>query len=341
MKNLGFSKAVLMLLVIVGHALAFWSGEWFPIVQVSIEEPALNLCFEWLSSFHIYAFVLISGYIFAYKVRKDEYNDFTQFLKKKVKRLLVPYLFVMFIWVAPLTEYLYKWDILTLFKKYILCINPSQLWYLWMLFWIFALIWPLKNKMIEKPVTGWIIAFLSYGIGLLGSWKIIDVFCIWEAFRFIPFFYIGMRIHKKESDDHQLFINKIPCLWWFAFDILLFSTTIYIKNLNGSIWAVIRYGSTFLLNLTGAVMAYKSLSVLGSRINAKNNRLIKKLASYSMPMYLFHQQIIYFSILALNGKVNPWAHAAINFTIAIIGSYLISFILMRWKITRILIGEKA
>lgn len=63
--NCKFVKTVLMLLVIFGHAIAFWSGHWFT------ENPAIGcnslstLC-SWIGSFHIYAFTLISGYLFAY-----------------------------------------------------------------------------------------------------------------------------------------------------------------------------------------------------------------------------------------------------------------------------------
>lgn len=57
-------------------------------------------------------------------------------------------------------------------------------------------------------------------------------------------------------------------------------------------------------------------------------------------MYLFHQQIIYFVIVALDGKVNPWVNVGMNFIVVVIGSFLISALLMRWKITRFLIGEK-
>ena len=59
-----------------------------------------------------------------------------------------------------------------------------------------------------------------------------------------------------------------------------------------------------------------------------------------MAMYLFHQQIIHFTISALNGVVNPWINAGVNFVAAIAGSLIISAVLMRWKATRFLIGEK-
>ena len=59
-----------------------------------------------------------------------------------------------------------------------------------------------------------------------------------------------------------------------------------------------------------------------------------------MTIYLFHQQIIYVCLYALNGLVNPYIHATINFIVAMISSSIISLILMKFKSTRILIGEK-
>lgn len=73
---------------------------------------------------------------------------------------------------------------------------------------------------------------------------------------------------------------------------------------------------------------------------SQNNKNFKIILSYSMPMYLFHQQIIYLSIVTLNGKVNPWINTDINFIVAFIGSFSISTIFMRWKGIRFLIGEK-
>ena len=85
-------------------------------------------------------------------------------------------------------------------------------------------------------------------------------------------------------------------------------------------------------------MAFEALQTLAIKINWKKRRTIKTIASYSMPMYLFHQQIIYFGIVLLNGRINPWINAGINFAIALIGSFLISWILVQWKVTRVLIG---
>lgn len=67
LSNCGFVKTILMLLVILGHACAFWSGHWFTD-NPALPSRGLNALFEWLNSFHIYAFALVSGYIFTYKI---------------------------------------------------------------------------------------------------------------------------------------------------------------------------------------------------------------------------------------------------------------------------------
>lgn len=51
---------------------------------------------------HVPLFLLVSGYIWAYiKMETDKYDDACVVLKKKAKRLLVPYLFVGVVWAGP------------------------------------------------------------------------------------------------------------------------------------------------------------------------------------------------------------------------------------------------
>lgn len=67
--NCRFLKIILMILVILGHACAFWSGHWFT-ENPAIKSEGLALIYSWVNSFHIYAFALVSGYIFAFKVMR-------------------------------------------------------------------------------------------------------------------------------------------------------------------------------------------------------------------------------------------------------------------------------
>lgn len=68
LKNCAFVKSALMLMVILGHSVAFWSKSWFTIQTPAFDSMTLSTIFTWLNSFHIYAFALVSGYIFAFKI---------------------------------------------------------------------------------------------------------------------------------------------------------------------------------------------------------------------------------------------------------------------------------
>lgn len=69
LQSCSFSKTVLMLLVIFGHAIAFWSEKWIPLVP-AYHCNSLGVLFSWISSIHTYGFVVISGYLFSFKLSR-------------------------------------------------------------------------------------------------------------------------------------------------------------------------------------------------------------------------------------------------------------------------------
>ena len=92
-----------MLLVILGHSVHFWTGDWFVLIKPVYESKLLALISTILSSFPVYCFVLISGYIFYFKTNEsDSYLKLSILLKKKAKRLIVPYYFVICVWCIPI-----------------------------------------------------------------------------------------------------------------------------------------------------------------------------------------------------------------------------------------------
>ena len=339
LSNVGFIKTILMCMVILGHACDFWTGNWFTENPV-FQSQGLSAFAGWLNSFHIFAFALASGYIFAFKILGGGYRKYFKFLQNKAKRLLVPYVFSMLIWVVPVSVYFFDWTAGDLFKKYILCINPSQLWFLWMLFGVFAIIWPMKKIMLEGSVIGWGISIVFYGIGIVGEFILPNVFCIWTACQYVIFFYIGMRIRVKSEKAESLMTERVRWYIWLVLDMILFVGSLWIDGQDGYIMKAVSLGLRLLLHIVGAIMAWSVLQILAEHIHWNNSKAFNLLSAYSMPMYLFHQQIIYFVITALNGAVNPWINAVANFAVATLGSFVISAVLMKWKDTRFLIEEK-
>ena len=115
LKNCSFIKTVLMLCVVLGHSFCFWGGEWFTNNPAVIVKTLIVFA-DWLNTFHIYCFTLISGYIFYHiKYDKGGYNKYIPFLLNKVKRLLVPFAFVAVVWVIPITLFFFDYGI----KKYL------------------------------------------------------------------------------------------------------------------------------------------------------------------------------------------------------------------------------
>ena len=336
--NCIYVKTILMILVVLYHSVIFWRGGWIneePIIQAK----SLAILAEWLNSFHIYGFVLVSGYLFYFlRYEKESYSLAKYFFNRKIKRLLVPYVFAAVIWVIPISNIFFDYDMITIFNNYFLAIAPKQLWFLVMLFNVFAIFWPISNVMEKYNFIGVIIVVFFYIVGRLCGHFMPNIFQLWTAFRYIPFFLCGFKIRQYGSDT----IKKIPALFYILIDIILFILCKVLENTNTNILIIKLFSNVLsvVLNITGAIMAFVVLQKLAGYGNWKNNRKYLFICKCSMPVYLLHQQIIYFSLVLLNGLINPYLHAVINFICAMFVSLLLSAILLKYKPTRFMIGEK-
>ena len=120
----------------------------------------------------------------------------------------------------------------------------------------------------------------------------------------------------------------------------LFVLSRVIQDFNDNyVMKTVNIGCEFVVHIAGAIMAFALMQSIGSRID-KQPGILSSLGKKSMPVYLFHQQIIYITIYMLNGLVNPYIHSIINFVVAMILSFALSAMLMRFKATSFLIGEK-
>lgn len=336
LSNCTFVKTSLMFLVVFYHSIIFWTGTWFggePFYNSFI----LSTLSRWLNSFHIYGFALVSGYLFYFlKCENGKYTSFTAFAVKKAKRLLLPYVFVSVIWVIPFALHYQNYDVIEIIKKYALGISPSQLWFLLMLFFVFMIFYPLTSFFEKHNAGGSIVVLAIYGIGLVGSVKLPNIYQIFTACMYLPLFWLGFKIRQYGSKV----LMKIPSLVWIAGDVLLFIFVQYLSRFDATIIKLLNLGLSFLLHIIGALMAFVVLQKLANKVNWKESKVFTLLSKNSMSVYLFHQQIIYVFITLLNGVINPYLHAGINFIGAMVISLIISTLLMKFKWTRFLIGEK-
>lgn len=328
LNNIIFTKTILMFLVVLYHCIYFWNGNWFSVETTIIPAKYLLIIATWLNSFHIYGFTLVSGYLFYHlRYEKVHYQHFVPFLKNKVKRLIVPYLFVAVIWVAPISRYFFEYSWVDLVDKYVLGTSPSQLWFLLMLFNVYILFYLLSDFINQHLFLGIVVILSLYALGLVWAILLPNWYQIGTALRYMPFFWIGFQIRK-----HNDFILNAPPAVLIISDIFLFVVTYYLDTQES-------LGVSFVLHIVGAVMAFVILQQIASRINWNNGKF-KFLARHTMIIYLFHQQVIYFCIILLKDIVHPYVHPVLNFAIAILVSAAIAIILMKFKYTRFLVGEK-
>ena len=336
LKNCDFVKIVLMLLVVLYHCMVFWTGEWMAEAPVH-SSWGLSMVSKWLNSFHIYGFVLVSGYLFYYlKYEKERYPNVGSFVANKAKRLLVPYLSISIAWVIPLSFFFDRYSFGDLVNKFVLGTAPAQLWFLLMLFVVFALFYPLSDFFAANTIRGGAVVLVAYAVGVLWTSVLPNVFQIATAMRCLTFFWMGFKLRQYGTEK----IRKIPWWGWLLGDILLYVTVSWLQSETSILWKLTSLGLTFVLRCIGALGAFFVLQKLAQCLSWEENRCFVFLKKRTMPIFLLHQQVIYYSIFLFNGAVHPYIHVVINYVSAMIVSLLVTMLMMRFPLTRFLIGEK-
>ena len=174
-----------MLLVLIYHSIIFWTGGWF-IIEPTQKIRLLGILSFFLGESHIYAFVLVSGYIFAYSIdERGKYKKFGPFFKDKIKKLMVPYVFVLLVWVIPNACFFFHFDAAAILHRFLLGESPNQWWFILMLFHVFIIQWYISKTGIKNLYIGFIVSVICYIAGHLciltdNTGKILDM-KPWEA----------------------------------------------------------------------------------------------------------------------------------------------------------------
>lgn len=335
LENCNFVKSILMILVVFYHSALFWGGNWFKGTPV-FDSAVLGTIAEWLNTFHIFGFALVSGYIFYFlKIEKAKYQEFVPFIENKAKRLLVPYVFVCLVWAIPFRVIFFK-DDMDIINKFVLGTGPNQLWFLLMLFWVFVAFWCFAGFFDKHTILGSIVVCACYGISIVAPMIFPNILQIWQGFRYLAFFWIGFKFRQYP----EIFLKKIPASIWLLTHIGLFTVMKFVSQYDSTIMKLLNLALTFGVCVVGSIMSFILLQKIAEKVTNKGSRLLKLLNENSMSVYLFHQQLIYVFIYLLNGVVNPYLNTGINFFGSMAISLLIAFVLKKFKITRFLIGEK-
>lgn len=273
------------------------------------------------------------------KYERGGYIDYLPFIYSKIKRLIIPFLFILSVWVVPVHIYFYGFEPSTILHRFVLGESPNQLWFLLMLFWIFVLFWPISDYARKHPIGGTLIVLLFMLIGM-GLIFVPNIYVFRTGLQYVLFFWIGFLIRQYGSG----LLMKIPSMVYIAVDIILFIVYEQLRQMSGIIFTILFMGLAVVIHLVGALMAFVLLQRFVSKMET-NGKMFSFLAKHSMAVYLVHQQVIYFVIKMTNWfefekRWGAFAQVVINFLVAMGVSLLFATLMSKTKITRFLIGSK-
>lgn len=262
-------KAFACVLVVLGHFIMSMDAS-----SILPYSPLTKWFVETIYLFHVQLFFVCSGFLYSFSVKQKGNYSYFPFVAKKLVNLGVPYF--VFSTVTVLTKML-AGDAVNSKENgllHTLFIEPTApYWYLYILFFMFLLIPPLKSK---KSVTvAMIIALVLKVISVTGILSGIGLpyfvvrtmsNCIW--------FVLGMSLSVWEYKPIK---KHIP----FGIIGFIIFTALSI--------AVFRFGIknsavSFLLGLTAVI----SIVVLFSCSSIPSGKLSKLLTEYNLPIFLMH-----------------------------------------------------
>jgi len=333
--TISFIKTLMCLIIILYHSCIFFGGDWFKYVAPKYNANNIYWFARWLNTFHIHTFVMASGYIFYYlKDKYNHYNNPKTDIRKRWKRLIIPYFTTCLFWVIPVYFLFNPFSTKILIKKFVLCMSPNQLWFLIMLFGIFAIFELFSNKIRISRKNLIMAYFISTSLFVCFDFFGVNLFQIAKIAEFSLFFYQGGYLYKyKNNYDLRKKIIIILC----CIGTLLIA--ISIRKYDTFIFGILYIFIIQLLSLLEVMIIYFICSyIVINRIVKNNSKMCSVLENNSFGIYLFHQQIIYFTIVLLNGVVHPIVQVLLSFIISLTLSLLMSVILKKNKITKFMFG---
>ncbi len=138
LREYDLAKGIGIILVVLGHFFPEGSPNWYAVMR------------QVIYSFHMPLFLFVSGFVYMHTRRDISYGAF---LMKKVKRIVIPYFLVSFLFIAiklvPQALSIYVKNPVTLSSFLKVFYYPEaavSFWYLWALWWFFMIVPQLRTR---------------------------------------------------------------------------------------------------------------------------------------------------------------------------------------------------
>lgn len=325
LRELDYLKVIAILLVVIGHCTAIYTGGW--IFTSPVNSSIYGLIASYIYTFHIPMLVFVSGAIYYYcRIKKGKYSNLKSLIINKFKRLIMPFLFIGIFYSIPIKYIIGMTDknIINSIKSFILGINTGHLWYLLMLFNIFIFFY-LYEKFILNKKYSIIINLIVFSLLYTCSNMFTNLFLINEAIQYSIFFYLGYEFFRSKDiifpnleklQTKYLFII-IPILVTVSLGLILISKIQISNVILSKVFSLI----SVVIAIVCIIICYLIVYLINNRM--KNNmkksidKLIKVAGKYSFNIYLLHEPIIFIILHFIANKY-------INSTILVMSCLIIS-----------------
>lgn len=244
-------------------------------------------------------FTVISGFVYAYLRKQGKYKDTKEYIKKKAKRLMIPYFVIGTLVVFTIAD----WSPFSIVFG-----DAHHLWYCAMLFWCFVYI-----RIFERVPYYLKILAVLIGIGFQFVLPPYDLLGIAKGVKYFPYFVMGYYL-----------VEYLPKLQMGG-----------AKIVTGISWLVCIVASICLEWIVlGVLLNYLFVLMLFAVVpqNIKVGNVVTKISAYSFGIYVFHEWFLW--NMAHVDALHPFIikHQIIYPTVAYVLILGTSFLLTRYSL---------
>lgn len=327
-------RPMAIFLVLVLHSFTIYWGKWdAPAGYVDI------VSYKWIAaasfSFTMELFVMLSGYVFGYQLSVQNRNyTVTSLMKNKFRRLLVPALTFGVVYALLFYQHKPLHD-----AVYSILSGAGHLWFLPMLFWCFIFAFLMFGSRMKEQNKMYVLVALT-ALSIIHFPLRLD-----KAFYYLFFFYLGMRLMKRQDVCRRLCMKNGFLLALVVLYIVMFVSyelaLPYLEGLETGFLAdtaikLLKTYWIFAYALAGTMFIFLAVY----RSVHKRMTLPKTItfcSSISFGVYLFHQiiiEVIYYKTeipLLLGPYLLPWICLLVTLVMSVFSVLLLKkFKLNMW-----------
>jgi len=293
-------KALAIILVVIGHSIILYT-KW-SVMDTTRSIPYIEVVRRYINILEMPLFMSASGYLFYYSIKKE--TTYVKFLLNKMRRLLIPFYCVGILWVAPtrMAVHIKGWKgsfFKNIYNNIILQKSVGHLWYLWALFLIIVILYPILKKINNSKDK------LLFELLLLGGCLVVSM----------------MAKSKLLIDfDIESIQRGIMYFFWFLLGYLLnehFETSVLKSTTVPGVCSAIAFCIFFLLSsLDADTIYYYGAAFFGVMsyyllVPNKKNKILSFIERNSFGIYLFHSPMIYITFTYFR-ESNPYMVVLLN-----------------------------